>query len=203
VTGLPERVVIGTKNPDKLAEMIAVLGEIAPGIEVVAGGSWPDVEETGSTLEENALLKAHAVAVATGRAAVADDTGLEVDALGGRPGVRTARFAGPDATYAENRLKMLAVLEGVEDRRARFRTVVALVGPGIEDITVEGVLEGRIAAAERGDNGFGYDPIFEVDERTLAEIPEDEKNRISHRAVALRALAAMLRGAAAEARQER
>jgi len=195
---LPERVVIGTKNPDKLAEMIAVLGAAVPGLEVVEGESWPDVDETGATLEENALLKARAVAEATGHAAIADDTGLEVDALGGRPGVHTARFAGPAATYAENRQRMLSEMAGVDARTARFRTVVALVGAGARDITVEGVLEGRIATTERGTFGFGYDSIFEVADRTLAEIPEVEKNRISHRAVAIRALADMLAAAATE-----
>jgi len=200
VIRLPERVVIGTKNPDKLAEMIAVLGAAVPGLEVVEGESWPDVDETGATLAENALLKARAVAEATGHAAIADDTGLEVDALGGRPGVHTARFAGPAATYAENRQRMLSEMAGVDARAARFRTVVALVGAGAEDITVEGVLEGRIATTERGTFGFGYDSIFEVSDRTLAEIPEVEKNRISHRAVAIRALADMLAAAATENR---
>ncbi len=193
-----KRVVIGTKNPDKRAEMSAVLRRTVPNLEVIEGEWWPDVEETGATLAENALLKARAVAAATGCAAIADDTGLEVDALGGRPGVHTARYAGEAATYAENRQRMLADLAGVEDRAARFRTVVALVEPGAEDVLVEGVLEGRIATAERGRYGFGYDSIFEVGGRTLAEIPEDEKNQISHRALALRALAAVLAGTAAE-----
>ncbi|MBU1227981.1 MAG: RdgB/HAM1 family non-canonical purine NTP pyrophosphatase [Actinobacteria bacterium] len=186
---MPRRVVVGTKNPDKLAEMIAVLRGAVPDLEVVEGASWPDVEETGATLVENALLKARAVAAATGCAAIADDTGLEVDALDGRPGVHAARFAGPAATYAENRQRMLADLTGVEDRVARFRTVVVMVAPGEGDLVVEGVLEGRIATAERGSFGFGYDSIFEVGERTLAEIPQAEKNRMSHRAMALRALA--------------
>jgi len=189
---LPDRVVIGTKNPDKLGEMRAVLSVAAPSVEIVDGLEWPDVPETGATLEENALLKARAVADATGHAAIADDTGLEVDALDGRPGVHTARFAGIDASYAENRLALLEALDGRDDRTARFRTVMALVGPGIGETTVEGVLEGRIPTAERGDGGFGYDSIFEVGGRTLAEIPEAEKNRISHRAVALNALAAVL-----------
>ena len=188
------RVVIATKNPDKLAEMVAVLSDAVPGLDVVDGLDWPDVPETGDTLVENALLKARAVAAATGLPAVADDTGLEVDALGGRPGVHTARFAGPDATYADNRRRMLADLEGRDDRGARFRTVVALVGEGLDDVIVEGVLEGRITTGERGEFGFGYDSIFEVDGRTLAEIPEAEKNRISHRARALQALVERLAG---------
>ena len=182
------RVVIATKNPDKLVEMAAVLSAAVPDLEVVEGLDWPDVPETGDTLVENALLKARAVAEATGLPAVADDTGLEVDALDGRPGVHTARFAGPDATYADNRRRMLADLEGRDERTARFRTVVAMVGDRLDDVIVEGVLEGRITTAERGEHGFGYDSIFEVGGRTLAEIPEAEKNRISHRALALQAL---------------
>ena len=192
---LPDRVVIATKNPDKLVEMVAVLSEAVPAMEIVEGAEWPDVEETGETLRENALLKARAVLAATGFAAIADDTGLEVDALGGRPGVWTARYAGPEATYADNRAHMLGEMEGVDGRTARFRTVVALAMPGDEeDVTVEGVLEGRIATSERGSFGFGYDSIFEVDGRTLAEIPEEEKNQISHRARALQALVDLLTG---------
>ena len=189
---VPERLVIGTKNPDKLAEMLAVISRAAPGIEIVGDATWPDVDETGETLEENALLKARAVVSATGLAAVADATGLEVDALDGAPGVYSARFAGPDATYADNRDRLLERLGDRDDRAARFRTVIALVGPAADPVTVEGVLEGRITRAPRGDGGFGYDPVFEVDGRTLAEIPTDEKNRISHRARALQALVAVL-----------
>jgi XTP/dITP diphosphohydrolase len=186
---LPRRLVAATKNPDKLREVRAVLAEVAPGVELVDGLDWPEVEETGATLQENALLKARAVAAATGLPAVADDTGLEVAALGGDPGVHTARFAGLGATYAANRRALLDALAGVADRRARFRTVVALVSPDGAEALVEGVLEGRISTGERGSGGFGYDPIFEVEGRTLAEIEEKEKNRISHRARALAALA--------------
>jgi len=187
------RVVVGTKNPDKAAEVLAVLSRVLPDLEPIEGADWPDVAETGSTLEENAVLKASAVAGHTGHSAVADDTGLEVDALGGAPGVRTARFAGEGATYAANRRSLLDALEGRTDRTARFRTVVALVAPDGRVVTAEGVLEGRIAREERGAGGFGYDPIFEVDGRTLAEIGETEKNSMSHRARALEALAERLR----------
>lgn len=189
---VPDRIVIATKNPDKLAEMRAVLADAVPGITVVEGLEWPDVDETGSTLEENALLKARKVAAVTGVAAVADDTGLEVDALGGAPGVRAARFAGPGATYAENRRKLLQDLGDRHDRSARFRTVIVLAGPDGEETAVEGVLEGTITREERGSGGFGYDAVFEVGGRTLAEIPEDAKNRISHRGRALRALSERL-----------
>jgi XTP/dITP diphosphohydrolase len=187
---LPRRLVAATKNADKAREVRAVLAVVAPGVELVEGLDWPEVEESGSTLEENALLKARAVAAATGLAAVADDTGLEVAALGGAPGVHTARYAGPRAGYAANRRALLAALEGAGDRRARFRTVVALVVPGGGEVLAEGVLDGRITSEERGTGGFGYDPIFEVDGQTLAELGENHKNRISHRARALAALAA-------------
>ncbi len=189
---LPCRLVAATKNPDKAREVQAVLAAVAPGVELVAGLDWPDVEESGGTLEENALLKARAVAAATGLPALADDTGLEVAALGGAPGVHTARYAGPGAGYAANRRALLAALEGVSDRRACFRTVVALVVPGGGEVLAEGVLAGQITLAERGSGGFGYDPIFEVEGQTLAELGEGYKNRISHRARALAALAAGL-----------
>ena len=185
---MPARLVVATKNPDKLREVRAVLLGIGSTVELVDDVGWPDVDETGVTLLENALLKAHAVVAATGLAALADDTGLEVDALGGRPGVHTARFAGPEATYAENRSAMLTAMDGEDIRSARFRTVIALVEPSGRSLTASGTLEGTIATLERGDGGFGYDPIFDVDGRTLAEIPEHEKNRISHRARALAAL---------------
>ena len=190
----PHGVVVASKNADKVAEVEAVLASIEPPIVVIGGHTWPDVDETEDTLAGNALLKARAVVAATGHAAVADDTGLEVDALGGAPGVTTARYAGEDATYDDNVDKMLRELEGVESRSARFRTAVALVTPDGEELVREGVLEGVITTKRRGTGGFGYDPIFEVDGRTLAEIPADEKNAISHRAKALSALAHALEG---------
>lgn len=193
----PHGVVVASKNPDKIAEMAAVLAVLDPPIVVIPGHVWDDVDETEDTLEGNALLKARAVVVATGHAAVADDTGLEVDALEGKPGVHTARFAGVDATYDQNVAKLLSELDGMQARSARFRTAVALVTPNGDELVVEGVLEGRITHERRGDGGFGYDPVFEVDGRTLAEIPPGEKNAISHRALALRALAdAMAQGTA-------
>ena len=189
---IPSRLVVASQNPDKSREVEEVLDSLALPIEIVRGYEWPEVEETEDTLEGNALLKARVVAAYTGHAAVADDTGLEVRALGGAPGVFTARYAGPDASYADNVAKLLGELEGVEDRRARFRTAVALVDPSGEEVVVEGSLEGSIAAEARGTGGFGYDPVFLVDGRTLAEIPPAEKNAISHRAVALQALAGAL-----------
>ena len=189
------RLVVASKNRDKITEIEEVLGQTALAGEVVTGLDWPEVEETGDTLEENALLKARAVMEAVGLPAVADDTGLEVLALGGEPGVKTARFAGEDASYSDNVRLLLEKLDGVEDRRARFRTAVALVMPDDSAVVVDGALDGVIADSARGSGGFGYDPVFEVDGKTLSEMGIDEKNRISHRARALRALAdALTRG---------
>lgn len=184
------RLVVASKNPDKVAEIEDVLRGSGLTSEIVRDLEWPDVAETGATLEENALLKARAVVEATGLPVVADDTGLEVTALNGAPGVRTARFAGPEATYADNVARMMEVMEGQADRSARFRTVVALVFPDGVEIVVDGSVEGRIAESPRGERGFGYDPVFEVDGVTMAEMTLDEKNSLSHRARALRALIA-------------
>lgn len=188
----PLGVVVASKNPDKVAEVEAVLAALDPPIEVIAGHVWGSIDETEDTLAGNALLKARTVVAATSHAAIADDTGLEVDALGGAPGVTTARYAGADATYEDNVDKLLRELSGIENRTARFRTAIALVTPQGEEIVVEGVLEGVITTERRGEGGFGYDPVFEVDGRTLAEIPTDEKNQMSHRARALQALARAL-----------
>jgi XTP/dITP diphosphohydrolase len=186
------RLVVASKNRDKIGEIEAVLGELGLVGEIVRGLDWPDVDETGGTLEENALLKARAVMEAVGLPAAADDTGLEVAALGGAPGVETARYAGADASYSDNVRRLLRELEGVEQRDARFRTVVALVMPDGEEVVAEGVLDGFIAAAPRGNGGFGYDPVFEVDGITLSEMGVEKKNTLSHRAKALQSLAEML-----------
>lgn len=183
------RLVIASKNPDKIAEIAQVLTTTGLVGEIVTGLDWPDVAETGSTLEENALLKARAVVEATGLPVIADDTGLEVDALGGAPGVHTARFAGDAATYEDNVTKMLEVMSGNGDRSARFRTVVVLAMPDGVEVVADGSLEGVIAESRRGNHGFGYDPVFEVHGRTLAEMTIEEKNELSHRARAVRALA--------------
>jgi XTP/dITP diphosphohydrolase len=185
-----ERLVVASKNPDKIAEVEEVLAGLSLVGEIVRGLDWPDVEETEETLEGNALLKARAVARATGLAALADDTGLEVEALGGAPGVHTARFAGPNATYDENVDRLLQDLDGLTDRGARFRTAVALVDGGVE-VVAEGIVEGEITTVRQGRGGFGYDPVFAVDGRTFAEMGS-EKHEISHRARALRALAEKL-----------
>ncbi|HEX6286327.1 MAG TPA: RdgB/HAM1 family non-canonical purine NTP pyrophosphatase [Acidimicrobiia bacterium] len=186
------RLVVASKNPDKIEEIEDVLTDTGLASEIVRGLEWPDVEETADSLEENALLKARAVTEATGLPSLADDTGLEVDALDGAPGVETARFAGDGARYEDNVKKLLAVLEGRSDRTARFRTVVALVFPDGVEVTADGTLDGVIAATARGTEGFGYDPVFEVNGKTLAEMSAEEKNDRSHRARAIRALAESL-----------
>jgi XTP/dITP diphosphohydrolase len=144
-----------------------------------------DVEETGSTFEENAVLKAHAYAQASGLLTLADDSGLEIDAMGGAPGIFSARFAGKDTPYEERFRLILERLNGlpVEQRSARFRCAITLAEPSGYTRTVEGIIEGVIADAPRGEGGFGYDPIFLVPEigMTTAELSADDKNRISHR----------------------
>ena len=182
------RLVLATANPDKAVEIAALL----PGFEVAPRpAGLADVDETADTLEGNARLKAVAVAEATGEVAVADDTGLEVLALDGRPGVWAARYAGPGATYGDNVAKLLAELEGVTDRRARFRTVALARFPDGRELVAEGVVDGEIAAAPRGSGGFGYDPVFVPaggDGRTFAEMTRAEKEAVSHRGRAFRAL---------------
>jgi XTP/dITP diphosphohydrolase len=192
VTAVPHRVVVASKNPDKIREVEAVLARMEHPWEIVRGLEWPDVDETEPTLEGNAVLKAVAVSEATGLPALADDTGLEVDALDGAPGVHSARFAGPTASYEANVDRLLSDMAGVEDRTARFRTAIALVVPGSKIQIVDGVIEGTITTERRGDRGFGYDPVFAVGDRTYGEMSDGEKNEISHRARALRALAAAL-----------
>lgn len=186
------RLVLASANPDKAAEIAAVLG----GFELVPRpAEVGDVEETGRTLEDNALLKARAVLAATGEAAVADDTGLEVDALGGAPGVYSARYAGPGATYADNVAALLAALGDRPDRAARFRTVAVACFPDGRQVVAEGVVAGAIATEARGEAGFGYDPVFVPaagDGRTFAQMAPGEKNAVSHRGRAFRALAALL-----------
>ncbi len=188
--------VCASANPDKVVEIAALLDGIA--LLLPRPSEVPDVVEDADTLVGNARLKAAAICAATGRAAVADDTGLEVDALGGAPGVFAARYAGEGVTYADNRAKLLAELAGVAepDRTARFRTVAMVVRPDGSETVVEGVCEGLIAPVERGARGFGYDAVFipvDGDGRTFAEMSDAEKNAISHRGRAFVALAAALR----------
>jgi XTP/dITP diphosphohydrolase len=189
------RLVCASANPDKVAEIEAILRDVAE--LVPRPHDVPDVVEDAASLEGNARLKAAAIAAASGDASVADDTGLEVAALGGRPGVHTARYAGDGASYAENRARLLRELDGVDDRRARFRTVAMVVWPDGREVAAEGVCDGTIATAERGGRGFGYDAVFIPDDgdgRTFAEMDEDAKHAMSHRGRAFRALLTELAG---------
>jgi len=183
------KLVLATANPDKAREIADALSgfDLAPRPDDV-----PDVDETADTLEGNARLKADALCRATGEAAVADDTGLEVAALNGRPGVYSSRFAGPAATYADNVAKLLVELDGVDNRRARFRTVALARFPDGTEVVADGTVDGHIATETRGDEGFGYDPVFVPDDgdgRTFAEMTLAEKQTVSHRGRAFRALA--------------
>ena len=188
--------VVASRNPGKLAEIRALLADVPVGVVALdeVAPHAPVVEEVGSTFAENAILKARSAAQATHLVALADDSGLEVDAIGGRPGVRSARYAREGATDAENNAELLNALQEVEDnhRTARFRCVMALVDPfGAEHpVLSEGACEGSIIHTARGSGGFGYDPLFLVTEaeRTFAELGDAEKNELSHRGKALRAI---------------
>lgn len=189
----PRELVCATANPGKVAE---IAGLLPSGWTLLPRPvSVGDVVEDAGTLVGNARLKARAILEATGKPAVADDTGLEVAALDGAPGVDTAIFAGEGCTDADNRRKLLGALSGMADRSARFVTVVLVAWPDGSETIVEGVCSGRIAEAERGDRGFGFDPLFAPDHgdgRTFAEMTAEEKNAVSHRGRAFRALAAEL-----------
>lgn len=187
---------LATANAGKVTELVALLGDrydIRP-----RPADLPETVEDGDTLEANAAKKAREVLAACGTLAVADDSGLFVAALGGRPGVHTARYAGPDATHEQNIDLLLAELAAhpdPADRAAEFRTVIVAAWPGGREVVVSGRVPGVITAARRGDDGFGYDPVFVPDEgdgRTFAEMTLAEKNRISHRARAIQALLAAL-----------
>ncbi|MBD3235849.1 MAG: RdgB/HAM1 family non-canonical purine NTP pyrophosphatase [Candidatus Eisenbacteria bacterium] len=186
------RLLCATRNPDKVGELREALRALPVALLSLDDlPPLPEVAETGDTLEENALLKARSAYRASGEASLADDTGLEVDALGGRPGVRSARYAGPGADYERNVTKLLREMEGIppERRGARFRTVIAVLLPDGSEHLAHGSCVGRILDARRGSGGFGYDPVFWVPEvgRTFAEMGLAEKNRISHRGRAVRA----------------
>jgi len=196
----PKRVVVATKNAGKLAEIRAALP--FPGWHFVSSaelGEWPEVEETGDTFEDNARLKAFAAHERFGLPALADDSGLEVDALDGAPGVFSSRFAGECATDALNNERLLGVLADVpaDERTARFRCVMVFIDEDGTETVAEGTCEGRIGFEPRGSGGFGYDPLMLPDAtpgRTMAELDMAEKNAISHRGAALRALRARLEG---------
>ena len=183
-----DKLVLASRNKHKIEEMQAMLSKL--GIEVLSALDFPELEEVDEdqpTLEGNALKKARYVHEVTGIPALSDDTGLEVDALNGAPGVYSARYAGEDASYQDNVLKLLKELGETENRTARFRTVVALV-TGKDEFTFEGKVEGVILSEQKGEGGFGYDPVFQPEgyDLTFAELDAAEKNRISHRGRAIK-----------------
>jgi len=186
------RIVVATFNSDKRKELEDLLGH--PEVEITSLADYPGATapvEDGATLADNARIKARAALALTGLPSIADDTGLEVDALGGRPGVHASRYAGENATYADNVRKMIAAMRDVprSRRTARFRTVCVAYFPDGREVVGEGVLEGHIIETPRGSGGFGYDPIFELENgKTLAELSAVEKNAGSHRARAVRDL---------------
>lgn len=192
------KLLIGTTNQGKFREFERLLGGL--GIELVRLGDLPgapEIEEDADTYAGNALKKAATLARWSGLTTLADDSGLEVDALGGQPGVRSARYAGPGQDDASNRAKMLQALGATADaeRRARFRCVIVVARPDGARLEAEGVCEGRIATAERGTRGFGYDPLFvyEPAGSTMAELADDAKDEISHRGRAAAALRGRLK----------
>ena len=197
--GATWRLVLASANPDKVTEIAAILGDALHVELVPRPPEVPDVVEDGVTLLDNARLKARALVVATGLPAVADDTGLEVAALGGAPGVYSARYAGKDVTYADNVAKLLAELDALPDgggeRKARFRTVALVAFPDGMELWAEGVVDGTITHRAQGSGGFGYDPVFAPSEGggpTFAEMTPEAKHAISHRGRAFRALAGLL-----------
>jgi XTP/dITP diphosphohydrolase len=190
----PDRIAIASRNRHKLREIERICADWPVTWLTVDDheGPWPDVEETGATYLDNALLKARAVANALGVAALADDSGIEVDALGGGPGPRSARYAGEHATDEENLRQLIRAVAGVPagGRTARYRCSAVLAHPGGDELDAEGDCEGMLVGAGKGSGGFGYDPIFVPVgwDRTMAELTPEEKDRISHRGRAFRAL---------------
>jgi len=194
---LVKDIVIATHNPDKKKEIIIALHEL--GVNILSLDNFPEIgeiEETGSTLLENSLIKARTVSAITGITAIADDTGLEVDALNGAPGIYSARYAGINVSYEDNVRKLLSEMSStdMDSRTARFRTVVSYHSSN-KELWTEGVIEGSITMGAIGTGGFGYDPVFRVKQtgKTFAEMTSREKNKISHRGVALEKMCKLLK----------
>jgi len=190
----PDRIAIASRNPGKIREILSICADWP--VEWITAdeheGPWPNVEETGASYLENALLKARTVADSVGVPAMADDSGIEVDALGGAPGPRSARYAGEEATDEQNLRMLIRAVAGVPaaGRTARYRCVAVVARPDGREVWAEGTCEGSLVTNPRGTDGFGYDPIFVPAgwEQTMAELPPAEKDRISHRGRAFRAL---------------
>ena len=193
---LKKQLFLATKNRHKLEELSHILAPLDWKVLTCDQEDYPDVEETGYTFEENSWIKARAMVEYTGKLCVADDSGLEIDALNGMPGVMSARFGGEGATYEEKNSKVLSMMKDVpeEKRTARFICVASLVWPDKRTEFFRGICEGMIAFSPSGNNGFGYDPIFYIPsmKSTMAELLPDIKNRISHRAIAFNRLADFL-----------
>ena len=194
---LVKDIVIATHNPDKKKEIMIALNEL--GVNILFLDNFPEIgeiEETGSTLLENSLIKARTVSAITGKPAIADDTGLEVDALNGAPGIYSARYAGINVSYEDNVRKLLSEMSStdMDSRTARFRTVVSFHSTN-KELWTEGVIEGSITMGAIGTGGFGYDPVFKVEQtgKTFAEMTRREKNKISHRGVALEKMCKLLK----------
>lgn len=187
------RIVFASGNKHKLEEISQKLPSTLDVVSMRDIGFAGEIEEPGETLEENARIKAHFICDRFGVNCFADDTGLEVEALNGAPGVYSARYAGPDCSFQDNVNKLLKALEGEENRKARFRTVIHLILDGREQV-FQGIVNGSISLSASGSDGFGYDPIFVPDgfDRTFAEMTLKEKNTISHRALAVEKLASFL-----------
>jgi len=195
----PERIAIASHNAHKLRELARICADWPTTwvtVQTDDAASFPDVEETGDTYLENALLKARAVAEALGIPAMADDSGIEVDALGGKPGPRSARYAGEHASDEDNLVALMQAVRGVPrgGRTARYRCVAAIAWPGDAELHAEGVCDGELVPKRRGERGFGYDPIFVPSgwEKTMAELTDQQKDRISHRGRAFRAVGELL-----------
>jgi XTP/dITP diphosphohydrolase len=198
----PARIAIASRNAHKLDELARICGDWPVEwvtVQTHDPAAFPEVEETGETYLANAMLKAQTVAVALDLPAMADDSGIEVDALGGKPGVRSARFAGEHATDEENLDRLIASLKGIPGagRTARYRCVAAIAFPDGRELHAEGTCEGTLEAKRRGAGGFGYDPVFVPEgwDETMAELTAEQKDRISHRGRAFRAVGALLSGA--------
>ena len=194
---LDKEIVLATHNPDKKKEIMIALREL--GVNILSLDNFPEIgeiEETGSSLLENSLIKARTVSAVTGKPAIADDTGLEVDALNGAPGIYSARYAGINVSYEDNIRKLLSEMSSFDmgSRTARFRTVVSFHSSN-EELWTEGVIEGSITMNAIGKGGFGYDPVFRVRKtgKTFAEMTKQEKNRISHRGLALEKMCQLLK----------
>ncbi|MGI6498924.1 MAG: XTP/dITP diphosphatase [Oscillospiraceae bacterium] len=200
------KLVLASQNPKKLGEMQDILSHL--GVEVVLQSAldvYVDVEETGKTFGENAEMKARAVMEATGLPAIGDDSGLAVDALGGKPGIYSARYGGPGLSDAERYRLLLQNMQGEKDRACRFVCAIACCFPDGRVLTAEGTCEGAVGTEPRGEGGFGYDPVFYLPEqgRTMAELTPYEKHQISHRGKALRQFAQQMAAEAAETKPER